>query len=82
MGWLVVVLDGPAAATAAEGPPLPRLECQLLLGRAGRLVWTGRWILVPSPDPENGGLRRIRWNLHDAPGVAGCVLFLRVRERR
>jgi hypothetical protein len=77
-----VTVDLADRGAAAEGAPLPRLECQLLLGRAGRLVWTGRWILVPSPDPENGGLRRIRWTLHDAPGVAGCVLFFRVRERR
>jgi hypothetical protein len=77
-----VTVDLAARGDAADGAPLPRLECQLLLGRAGRLLWTGPWILVPSPDAESGGVRRIRWNIHGAPGVAGSVLFLRVRERR
>lgn len=77
-----VVVDLVARGEDAGAAPLARLECQLLLGRAGRLVWSGPWILVPAPDAENRGRRRIRWTIHDAPGVAGCVPFLRVRERR
>jgi hypothetical protein len=64
------------------GTPLPPLEAQLLCGRAGELVYAGPWVLVPRADPDGGKARRIRWNLDGAPGLAGCDVFLRVREKR
>jgi hypothetical protein len=69
------VTVGLAPRGAAEAAPLPPLEAQLLIGRAGELRWTGPWILVSRE-------RRIQWNLDDAPGLAGCELFLRIREKR
>ncbi len=62
--------------------PLPPLEAQLLIGRAGDLQWTGPWILVPNAGREGAAERRIQWNLDGAPGLAACDLFLRVREKR
>jgi hypothetical protein len=67
---------------ASRGAALPPLEAQLLISRAGELQWTGPWILVPKPAGEGTGARRIQWNLDAAPHLAGCDLYLRVREKR
>jgi hypothetical protein len=75
---VTLAVRGDAAADAA----LPALEAQLLCGRAGDLVWSGPWVLVPRGDPDGGMARRIRWNLDGAPGLGGCDVFLRVREKR
>jgi hypothetical protein len=82
VGQRRVVVVGLAGRPSSPGdPPLPRIEAQLLVSRAGVLQWTGPWILVPTVDgPE--GERRIQWNLDAAPGLAACELFLRVREKR
>jgi hypothetical protein len=61
---------------------LPPIEAQLLLGRGGRIVWTGPWIVVPSPSAADGGGRRLRWSLSGAPETVGCTPYLRVRDRR
>lgn len=67
---------------AASGARLPALEGQLLVARAGTLVWTGPWIVLPRSDPEGGSVQRVRWNLPEVAGLAGSHLYLRVRERR
>lgn len=67
---------------AADDAFLPALEGQLLAARAGSLVWTGPWIVLPRSDPDGGTVRRIRWNLPEVAGLAGSHLYLRVRERR
>lgn len=77
---VTVGLTERGAATA--GVSLPALEGQLLCSRAGELVYAGPWILVPRSNPDGGKVRRIQWNLDGAPGLAGCDLFLRVREKR
>lgn len=64
------------------GAALPPLEGQLLLARAGSLVWSGPWILLPRGDPERDGLRTVHWNLPRERSLAGASLFLRVRARR
>ncbi|MCK6480650.1 MAG: hypothetical protein L6R43_11015 [Planctomycetes bacterium] len=74
---------GPAAGPAPSGAAvLPSLEAQLLLARAGRLVWSGPWVLLPGPDDAAGGNRTLRWNLPREESLAGCSPFLRVREKR
>jgi len=74
---------GLAGRGAAAGDAvLPPLEGQLLVARAGTLVWTGPWIVLPLSDPDGGSVRRVRWNLPEVAGLAGSHLFLRVRERR
>jgi hypothetical protein len=67
---------------AAEGARLPPLEVQLLAARAGSLAWSGPWVLLPRKDPDGGGVRRLRWTLPESPGLPGCHLYLRVREKR
>ena len=66
----------------AAGAPLPPLEGQLLAARAGALAWTGPWVLLPRTAPDGGGVRRLRWTLPETQGLAGCHLYLRVREKR
>jgi len=73
----LAAVPGMAAAAA-----LPPLEAQLLLARTGRLVWRGPWILLPRADAGNAEVRTVRWDLSRAPGVAGCAIYLRVREKR
>jgi hypothetical protein len=75
----VGLADRGAGPGGRKGMPL---EGQLLLGRAGDLVYAGPWILVPRADPDGGKVRRIQWNLDAAPGLGGCDVFLRIREKR
>jgi hypothetical protein len=77
---VAVGLAGRGAAAAAGS--LPDIEGQLLVARAGSLVWSGPWIVLPRSDPDGGAVRRIRWNLPEVAGLAGSHLYLRVRERR
>ncbi len=76
---VVGLRDRPAVA---GGTPVPPVEGQLLLARAGVLVWTGPWIRLPTADPDGGKVRRVRWNLPAEPGLAACTIYLRIREKR
>jgi hypothetical protein len=73
---------GLAEREAPGAEPLPALEGQLIVGRAGDLVWVGPWILLPKAGAGGSKVRRVRWNLDGAPGLGACELFLRVREKR
>jgi hypothetical protein len=76
------VTVGLAARGGAGARRLPDLEGQLLAARAGNLVWTGPWIVLPRADPGGEAVRRLRWSLPAVEGLAGSHLYLRVREKR
>jgi hypothetical protein len=78
--YLEVGLARAATAPLPGEDGLPSLEARLLLARAGRTVWAGPWIVVPSERGE-AGERRIRWTLAGAPETVGCTPYLRVRVR-
>lgn len=63
------------------GSALPPLEAQLLLARAGRLLWSGPWIRLPGPDAADG-VRSVLWRLPPGESLAGGSPYLRVREKR
>ncbi len=73
---------GLAPTRGASAASLGSLEAQLLLSRAGRLVWAGPWIRIPEAVRGEDAVRRLRWNLRSAGGTAGTTPYLRVRERQ